>query len=160
MEINLKTVFKYPSFFISTGFGIGLAPIAPGTFGSFLGAVIFLFISHLYLSNFWMTIILLTIFVISQISISLTLKKIDKEEPQEVVMDEVLGMMITLMVIPPDPRWLLAAFIIFRIADIIKPWPASYFDANYKNALGIILDDVFAAIYSIIFIMILKYFLL
>jgi phosphatidylglycerophosphatase A len=107
-----------------------------------------------------MIIILLAIFVISQISISLTLKKIDKEDPQEVVIDEVLGMMITLMVTPPDPKWLIAAFLIFRIADIIKPWPASYFDTNYKNALGIILDDVFAAIYSIIFIMVLKYLLL
>jgi len=160
MSINPKTVFKYPSLFISTGFGIGLAPIAPGTFGSILGIIIFLFISHLYLSNFWMIIILLAIFVISQISISLTLKKIDKEDPQEVVIDEVLGMMITLMVTPPDPKWLIAAFLIFRIADIIKPWPASYFDTNYKNALGIILDDVFAAIYSIIFIMVLKYLLL
>tara|TARA_B100000029_G_scaffold499009_1_gene568750 strand:- start:1912 stop:2394 length:483 start_codon:yes stop_codon:yes gene_type:complete len=160
MEINLKSVFKYPSLFISTGFGIGLAPVAPGTFGSFLGAIIFLLISHLYLSDFFMMGILLTVFVISQISISLTLEKIDKEDPQEVVMDEVLGMMITLMAVPPDPKWLIAAFFIFRIADIIKPWPASYFDANYKNALGIILDDVFAAIYSIIFIVILKYFLL
>ena len=76
MEINLKSVFKYPSLFISTGFGIGLAPVAPGTFGSFLGAIIFLFISHLYLSDFFMMVILLTVFVISQISISLTLENL------------------------------------------------------------------------------------
>ena len=155
MKINYTTVFKYPSFFVSTGFGIGLAPIAPGTFGSILGIVFFLLITHLYLSTFWMVMVLVAIFIISQISISLTLKRIDETDPQEVVIDEVLGMMMTLTVIPLDPKWFLAAFIIFRVADIIKPWPASYFDETYKNALGIILDDVFAALYSIILLEIL-----
>jgi phosphatidylglycerophosphatase A len=155
MKINSTTVFKYPSFFISTGFGIGLAPIAPGTFGSILGIVFFLLITPLYLSTFWMVIVLVAIFIISQISISLTLKRIDETDPQEVVIDEILGMMMTLTVIPLDPKWFLAAFVIFRVADIIKPWPASYFDEKYKNALGIILDDVFAALYSIILLEIL-----
>ena len=155
MKINCRTVFKYPSFFISTGFGIGLAPIAPGTFGSILGVVFFLLITQLSFSTFWMVMVLVAIFIISQISISITLKRIGKTDPQEIVLDEVLGMMITLMVIPLDPKWFLTAFIIFRFADIIKPWPASYFDKKYKNALGIILDDVFAALYSIILLEIL-----
>ena len=150
MKINSTTVFKYPSFFISTGFGIGLAPIAPGTFGSILGIVFFLLITPLYLSTFWMVIVLVAIFIISQISISLTLKRIDETDPQEVVIDEILGMMMTLTVIPLDPKWFLAAFVIFRVADIIKPWPASYIDKNMKGGLGVMLDDVIAGIYTAI----------
>ena len=57
-------------------------------------------------------------------------------------------MMLVMMTIPPDPKWAFLAFILFRIFDILKPWPINQVDSKLKNALGVILDDVIAALYA------------
>tara|TARA_B100000686_G_scaffold350025_1_gene444821 strand:+ start:2440 stop:2763 length:324 start_codon:yes stop_codon:yes gene_type:complete len=70
-----------------------------------------------------------------------------EEDPQTIVIDEVVGQFISLTFVPTEILWFLAAFILFRIADIIKPWPASWADRSLKGALGIMADDIFAAVY-------------
>ena len=74
------------------------------------------------------------------------------------MIDEVAGQWLTLSIVPVDLRWYFLAFILFRLADIYKPWPVSLIDRRMKNALGIMLDDIAAAIYAIVVIQLI-YFL-
>ena len=88
------------------------------------------------------------LYFVSYFAVQSALRIIEKPDPGEIVIDEVLGMMLVMMVVPPDPKWALLAFILFRIFDILKPWPINQVDRKLKNALGVILDDVLAAVYS------------
>ena len=87
------------------------------------------------------------------------LKIIKRSDPGEIVIDEVLGMMLVMMTIPPDPKWIFLAFILFRIFDILMPWPINRVDSQLKNALGVMLDDFIAALYAVIIIMVIRFFL-
>ena len=86
------------------------------------------------------------------------MKIIKKPDPGEIVIDEVLGMMLVMIVVPQDPKWALLAFILFRTFDIFKPWPINKVDRKLKNALGVILDDFLAAVYSGIIIVGIRLF--
>ena len=94
-------------------------------------------------------------------------EEFDSEDPQEIVIDEVVGQIITLLAIPiyetlypiNQIYYCVAAFLFFRLFDIFKPYPISYVDDNIKGALGIMLDDIFAAVYSIIILAIIFFFL-
>ena len=88
------------------------------------------------------------------------MKIIKKPDPGEIVIDEILGMMLVMMVVPADPKWAFLAFILFRIFDILKPWPINQVDRKMKNALGVILDDFLAALYSGIIIVGIRLFLI
>ena len=94
MKIRLKKVFSTPSLFLATGFGIGLMPIAPGTFGSMLGILLFLVLAHLNLSVSWLSLIILILYFFSYVAVQSTLKIIKRSDPGEIVIDEVLGMML------------------------------------------------------------------
>ena len=159
MKIRLKKVFSNPSLFLATGFGIGLMPIAPGTFGSMLGILLFLVLAHLNLSVSWLCLIILILYFFSYVAVQSTLKIIKRSDPGEIVIDEVLGMMLVMMTIPPDPKWIFLAFILFRIFDILMPWPINRVDSQLKNALGVMLDDFIAALYAGIIIMVIRFFL-
>ena len=159
MKIKLKKVFSNPSLFLATGFGIGLLPIAPGTFGSILGIILFLVLAYLNLPVFWLSLIILIFYVFSYLAVQSTLKIIKRSDPGEIVIDEVLGMMLVMMTIPPDLKWVFLAFILFRIFDIFMPWPINQVDSKLKNALGVMLDDFIASLYSVILILAIKFFL-
>ena len=148
MKIKLNEIFSNPSLFLVTGFGIGLLPVAPGTFGGMLGMVLFLALAHLYLPVFWLSLIIVILYFFSYLAVQSALKIIKRPDPGEIVIDEVLGMMLVMMTIPPDPKWAFLAFILFRMFDIIKPWPINQVDNKLKNALGVMLDDFIAALYA------------
>ena len=148
MKIKLNEIFSNPSLFLVTGFGIGLLPVAPGTFGSMLGMVLFLALAHLYLPVFWLSLIIVILYFFSYLAVQSALMIIKRPDPGEIVIDEVLGMMLVMMTIPPDPKWAFLAFILFRMFDIIKPWPINQVDNKLKNALGVMLDDFIAALYA------------
>jgi phosphatidylglycerophosphatase A len=158
MNIKLHKVFSNPSLFLATGFGIGLIPIAPGTYGSILGVVLFLALAHLYLPIFWLSLIILILYFFSYLAVQSALRIIKKPDPGVIVIDEVLGMMLVMMTIPPDLKWSLLAFIMFRMFDILKPWPINQVDSKLKNALGVMLDDCIAAAYAGIVIIVIKIF--
>ena len=158
MKIKLNEVFSNLSLFLVTGFGIGLLPIAPGTFGSMLGIILFLALAHLYLPIFWLCLIILILYFFSYLAVQSALRIIKRSDPGIIVIDEVLGMMLVMMTIPPDPKWIFLAFILFRMFDILKPWPINQVDSKLKNALGVILDDVLAALYAGILIVGIRLF--
>jgi len=160
MRINFKRVVKSPYLLLSTGFGIGLIPFAPGTFGSGLGLCLYIFFSHFSFPNVNVFFVFILLLVASLFVVDRSLKEIGNDDHHEIVIDEMLAMMLVAHFIPADPKWAIAAFLIFRFFDITKPFPIKQIESSYNNALGIMIDDVIAAIYSIILILILKYLLL
>ena len=149
-----------------TFFYIGKIKYAPGTFASLVTCLIFL----LLISNFNFSVIFLitlTIFCYSFLAIHNSFDEFRSEDPQEIVIDEVVGQMLPLLAIPiyetlyplPIMYYCASAFILFRLFDVWKPYPISYVDNNIKGSLGIMLDDIFASIYSIIILSLILFFL-
>ena len=156
---------KFNLFFL-TLFNIGKIKYAPGTIASAATCLIFLL-----LINFFDILIILfltlVIFFYSFIAINNSYENFDSNDPQEIVIDEFIGQMLPLLSLPvyetlyfvPKFYYCVTAFILFRIFDIWKPFPIDYVDNNIEGALGIILDDILAGIYTIIILTIIFFFL-
>lgn len=142
---------KNPIHFIATLGGIGKIPIAPGTWGSIFGFLVFIYISH-YVDMLIVVILSIpfSIWICEKASINL----IEKDH-KSIVIDELVGIWVALApalyLSTQSSRTLYAvlALIFFRLFDILKPFPISYFDKNYKNGLGIVLDDLIAGVMAI-----------
>ena len=142
---------KNPIHFIATLGGIGKIPIAPGTWGSIFAFFIFIYISH-YVDMLIVVILSIpfSIWVCEKASINL----IEKDH-QSIVIDELVGIWIALVPAlylstqTSRTSYAVLALIFFRLFDILKPYPVSYFDKNFKNGLGIVLDDLIAGIMAI-----------
>ena len=142
---------KNPIHFIATLGGIGKIPIAPGTWGSIFAFLIFIYTSH-YVDMLIVVILSIpfSIWICEKASINL----IEKDH-KSIVIDELVGIWIAL--IPAlylstqtsRTSYAVLALIFFRLFDILKPFPVSYFDKNFKNGLGIVLDDLIAGIMAI-----------
>ena len=149
-----------------TFFKIGKIKYAPGTIASLTTCLLFLLLINIF-NIFALLLFTLIIFFYSFIAINNSFNEFDSEDPQEIVIDEVIGQMLTLLAIPiyetlyPLPKiyYCFAAFLLFRLFDIWKPYPISYVDKNVKGSLGIMLDDIFASVYSIIILTIIFFLL-
>ena len=146
--------FWNPSTIISTWFGSGLLPWAPGTWGS-LATLPFAWVVSFHWGVPGMIIATFALFLIGIWSTQKYLRFSSEPDPQTIVIDEVVGQFISLIFLPTEIFWFLAAFILFRIADITKPWPASWADRSLKGALGIMADDIFAGVYVLGFLSII-----
>ena len=145
---------------------IGKIKYAPGTVASLITCLVFL----LLINIFNISVILLftlVIFCYSFVAINNSFENFDAEDPQEIVIDEVVGQMLPLLAIPiyetlyplPTMYYCASAFILFRLFDVWKPYPISYVDNNVKGSLGIMLDDILASIYTIITLCVIFFFL-
>jgi len=154
---------KKPYDFIASLGGIGLISFAPGTFGSIFAWISFVIISH------YVNMLILTIFIVFfaiWICEKATTNLLEKDH-KSIVIDELAGMWVSLVPVlyvatDQNERILYAslAFIFFRVFDILKPFPISYFDTKYKNGFGIVLDDVIAGIFAAIISLVLTIFLI
>ena len=150
---------KNPIHFIATLGGIGKIPIAPGTWGSIFAFFIFIYISH-YVDMLIVVILSIpfSIWVCEKASVNL----IEKDH-KSIVIDELVGIWIALVPAlylstqTSRTSYAVLALIFFRLFDILKPFPISYFDKNFKNGLGIVLDDLIAGIMAIFPTMVLVY---
>tara|TARA_B110000438_G_scaffold181082_1_gene173019 strand:- start:220 stop:705 length:486 start_codon:yes stop_codon:yes gene_type:complete len=148
-----------------TLFYIGKIKRAPGTVASLLTCIFFL-ISINYLSLFTIFIFTLLVFLYSFVAINISYEIFNSKDPQEIVIDEFLGQMLPLLAFPiyeilyttSKLTYCVLAFILFRFFDIIKPFPISYIDNNTNGALGILLDDIVAGIFTIIIMIIIFFF--
>ena len=150
---NLKFLLSHPAHFFSLGFGSGLAPKAPGTFGTIIGLPLFWLISS-YGFSIKLTIIA-TLFVLGIYCCDKTGKALGVADHGAIVWDEIVAMMLVLVFAPLTWLGWLVAFCLFRLFDIWKPFPISYFDAKLKNGFGVMFDDLLAAIYAIICVLLL-----
>ncbi len=132
-------------------FGIGFLPIS-GTIGSLIAIfVYFIFYNYLNLLSFIVFVIL--IFFYSIFFLDKTIKQsFSTSDPKEIVIDEFIGQSIPLLLCENNFFLIILSFLIFRLFDITKPWPASYFDLKVKNANGVLMDDIIAGLYTFFFI--------
>ena len=132
-----------------TFFMIGKIKYAPGTFASVFSCILFFLLTYIF--SFASILIIITLFFIySFIAINNSFEEFNSDDPQEIVIDEVLGQMLTLLAIPiyetlyplPVLYYYISALIFFRIFDILKPYPINFVDNNVKGPLGIMFDDI------------------
>ena len=143
-----RTVMTDPVHFLAFGFGTGLAPFAPGTFGSLPGILLF-----------WLTLDY-GLYVQLGVALAITLagiwicgesaRRIGVHDHGGIVWDEITGMYVTLLVAPVSIIGWALAFVLFRVMDIVKPWPIRDMDHRLGGGVGIMLDDLAAALYAAI----------
>ena len=128
----------------ATVLGIGYAPVAPGTFGSAAGLLLWWLLPATPAVQIGAIVAL---FVVGSWSGSIAEKHFGRTDPGQVVVDEVMGMLITLFLIPVGWPGAILGFLIFRVADIIKPYPANKLESLH-GGIGVMADDGMAAIYA------------
>lgn len=141
---------------IATGFYTGYSPKAPGTMGTLVAFPIHFLILLLPGHGYYLALV--AIFVLSIITAGMAEKILDRQDPGLVVIDEIIGMLIGLIGAPLTLPALITAFFLFRLFDIWKPFPASWFDRHLHGGTGIVLDDVVAGIYTLACMQLLVYF--
>lgn len=130
---------------LSSWFGVGIIPVIPGTFGT-LGAIPL--ILGLSLLGKWAGLIALVVLIVLGVWASgRTEKVLGRTDPSLVVIDEVAGFLVTLLLLPITWLTLLSGFVLFRLFDIFKPWPAGQAEA-LKGGWGIVADDLIAGLYA------------
>ena len=146
MNVDFKFLLSHPAHFFALGFGSGLAPKAPGTFGTLFALFVWLFISNLSLSL--KIIIIFVSFLAGIYFCKKTSEDLKVHDHGAIVWDEFVGFWLTMIFLPPGLFWLLLGFMVFRIMDIFKPWPIGFFDKKIKGGLGIMIDDIFAGFFA------------
>ncbi len=137
----------WPAELIATFFLVGRLPRAPGTFGS-LAALPILYLLHVHWGAIAVGLFAGTVAILGTWATAAYLRGTEESDPGSIVIDEVLGQAIAVLVLSAAPLPYLFGFVLFRIFDIVKPWPANIIDARMKSAAGVMLDDVVAGIYA------------
>ena len=150
-----KVALTTPSGLLAFGFGSGLSPFAPGTMGT-LVAIHFIFaLKSLGTPGFWIVLLLaflLGIWLCDRVS-----RKLGVHDHGGIVCDEMVGYWLSMAFVPLQWQWLLAAFVLFRFFDIVKPWPIRQLDQKVSGGFGIMIDDIVAALFTIIILAVLQY---
>jgi len=134
-----------PIHMLAFGLGSGLAPKAPGTFGTLAALPIYWWLLA-DLAPWVFALITLLTFVLGVYVCEKTSQDLGVHDHGGIVIDEWVGMWITLFLLPKSLFWLALAFVLFRFFDIIKPWPIKWLDQHVKGGFGIMIDDVLAGV--------------
>ncbi len=129
---------------VATALGVGYLPVAPGTFGSAAGLMIWALLPASALAQ---SVAILIVFVAGWWSAGVAEKHWRRTDPRQIVIDEVMGMLVTLFLNPVGWRGASAAFLLFRLADVVKPYPANRLE-RLPGGLGVMADDAMAGVYA------------
>ena len=141
-------MIRDPVLLLATGFGSGLVPRAPGTAGSLVGVILYLSLAGISLPIYLALILLLSCLGIW--ICHLAAAKLGVHDAPSIVFDEIVGVLVTLAGTPIEWPWLLGGFVLFRLFDILKPWPISWLDKNVQGGFGIMLDDLVAGLFALV----------
>ncbi len=136
-------LLRQPVHLLALGFGIGLVPVAPGTAATAAAGLAGWWLMPLPLPARAALVALLALAGIRICGESS--RRLGTRDHPVVVWDEIVGFLAVSLVLPPEPPWWVAAFVLFRLFDIVKPWPVGYLDRRVGGGLGIMLDDLAAA---------------
>ena len=139
-------MLRHPVHFLSLGFGSGLAPKAPGTFGTVAAIPVYLALANTSSEIFIGVTILL--FLIGIYLCGVTAKTLGVHDHSAIVWDEIVGFLVTMAFVKCSLLSVFLGFLLFRLFDILKPWPIAWFDKQVHGGLGIMLDDLIAALFS------------
>lgn len=141
------SVWRNPIHFLAFGLGSGASPWAPGTAGTLAAIPLFLLLQPLAWP--WYVAMLLLTFIVGVYLCGKTSADMGVHDHGGIVWDEFVGYWITMFAAPPGWLWIVVGFVLFRLFDIIKPWPISWVDKQVAGGLGIMLDDVLAGLMAL-----------
>ncbi len=143
-----RQVLSHPVHLLAFGLGSGLSPIAPGTVGTLATIPLYLLLNDLNLISYGL---LLLILIASSIYIAgRSAELLGVHDHSGIVIDEVCGYLLTMMFAPAGWQWIICGFVLFRIFDILKPWPIRNMDKSIGGGFGIMVDDLMAGLYALI----------
>ena len=150
-------LLRQPVHFLAFGFGAGLMPRAPGTFGTLIAVPIV----WLVMQYGWFALLAFAVvtFIAGIYICGESARRLGVHDHPGIVWDEITGYSVTMLAAPPDWYWLACGFVLFRFFDILKPWPIREADHSLRGGLGIMLDDVIAGIFATAILFALHYFL-
>ncbi len=151
-----RFLFQHPAHLIACGFGSGLAPVAPGTFGTLFAWLTFPLLEAWFPNDLWLAIFLVLAFLTGITACEITGRKLGVADHGAIVWDEIVPFWAVLLLTPPGWAWQLAAFLWFRVFDIFKPAPARYLDEKHKNGFGVMMDDLVAAGFTVLTLAVIK----
>lgn len=142
-------LIQRPICYLGFGFGTGLAPVAPGTFGTLPALPIAYILIHLGISGMGLALLCLPLFLLGIYICEYTERTLGIADYGGIVWDEIVAMMFILAFVPFTWTWWLLAFAVFRLLDASKPFPIKWFDQRIHGGFGIMLDDMLAAVMSV-----------
>ena len=156
VPIAASTVFSSPVHFLAFGLGSGLAPKAPGTFGTLAAVPFYWLLAMLPLWAYGAVVVMAAIvgvWICGESS-----RRLGVHDHSGIVWDEFVGLWITLFAAPQGWLWLIVGFALFRLFDIWKPWPIRMADRQVSGGFGIMLDDILAGLYALASLQLLAWF--
>lgn len=144
--IDFDIIKRHPLHWLTSGFGVGFLP-APGTFGTVLGVLLYLLLHQLSLGYYLAIIIVLNIsgiFLCERMN-----RDLHTEDHPAAIWDEIVTFPIVMIGIPCNIYWILAGFLLFRFFDIVKPGPIGWLDRHVHGGIGVMIDDIAAAVVSL-----------
>ena len=148
--------WKNPVHLLAFGLGSGAVPVAPGTAGTVAAIPLYLLVAPLPAPYYLLLTAIL--FVLGVLICGRTSHDLGVHDHGGIVWDEWVGLLFTLWLLPSGWVWILAGFTLFRLFDILKPWPIGWLDRRVSGGLGIMLDDLVAGLYGFALIQLLAYF--
>lgn len=137
----------HPAHFLALGFGSGLAPWMPGTFGTLAAIPVYLLVAQLSLVYY--LVLTAAMFAVGVWLCDVTARDAGVHDHPAIVWDEIVGFLITMLAVPPTWYGVLAGFLLFRLFDILKPWPIRLLDRYVKGGFGIMVDDAVAGLFAL-----------
>lgn len=139
--------WRNPIHFTACGFGAGAAAYAPGTWGTLVGIPFYIVMSSLSVPVY--VLICFIMYVVGVWLCGRTAHDFGVHDHPGIVWDEVVGYLVTMIAVPSGWSWIILGFILFRIFDIVKPWPIRVIDRGVEGGTGIMLDDVLAGLFAL-----------
>lgn len=152
-----RAIWRHPVHWLAFGCGTGLAPVAPGTFGTLLGIPLYYLLSPLPVAIYCSVV--LGLFLIGIALCQITARDLGVHDHPGIVWDEIVGYLITMIAAPAGIGWLLWGFVLFRLFDIVKPWPIRWLDRHAKGGFGIMIDDVLAGVFALLCLQLTAYWI-
>jgi len=131
---------------LATGFGVGYSPVAPGTLGTLVAIPVYYFLSNISSPIYEITLVgffFLSVWISGNAEIYF-----GKKDDQRIVIDEMMGFLITMLWVPKTIHFIIIAFFLFRFFDILKPFPIRHVEKRFKGGFGVVLDDAMAGVYG------------
>ncbi len=147
-------IWKYPVHWLAYGFGTGLIPFAPGTFGSLVGVALFWCMASMAAIPY--AIVVGVMFVAGIFICGQTARDVGAVDPGFIVYDEVVGFLVAMYLLPADWRWIAGGFVVYRVFDIWKPFPIHWVEDKLGLGSGIMVDDVIAGIYTLLVLYVVR----
>lgn len=149
LQPDWRFLLRNPAHLLAFGFGSGLMRKAPGTWGTLVAYPLFFPLHALGVTGWTLTALCLPLFLIGVYVCDVTGKALGVHDYGGIVWDEVVGMLLVLAFAPASWLGWLVAFALFRLFDIVKPWPIRWFDARVGGGFGVMVDDVIAAWFAL-----------